>query len=159
MNKKLILITIAILMIFAIGYTAYTGNYTGNFVLTESRTIATVSRVIDGDTFQLTDGTRVRLIGMDTEEKGERCYQEAKDRLKELIEGKDVFLEADKTDKDRYDRLLRYVYINDTFVNYLLVREGLARVYTIKPDVKYLDQFQQAFLLARNENGCIWRNS
>jgi micrococcal nuclease len=166
MNKKLVLASVFVLLLVAIGYTAFTGFFSFNgsqTVTTISPTAigdrAVVARVIDGDTFELTDGMRVRLIGIDTTEKGEKCYKEGKDRLKELVEGKDVILEKDLTDKDRYGRLLRYVYVNDTFVNLLLAREGLAKMYTIKPDVKYQKQIEEAFLLARNENGCIWKSS
>lgn len=57
----------------------------------------------------------------------------------------------------RVSKLSKYSFVDDTFVNLILVREGLARVYIIQPDTKYLNQFEQAFLLARNENGCIWK--
>jgi micrococcal nuclease len=156
-NKKLVAISVVIVLVLSLlGYFAYTGY----FVKTENaRVTAVVARVIDGDTVELTTGDRVRLIGIDAEEKGEKCYKEAKDRLKELVEGKDVFLESDVQDKDRYGRLLRYVFLDDTFVNLLLVREGLAKMYIIKPNIKYASQFEQAFLLARNENGCLWRRS
>lgn len=152
MNKKLILIPLVTLVIFVIGYT-----YTGYFVFTNSRTVAIVAKVIDGDTIQLTDGTRVRMIGIDADERGGECYQEAKDRLRQLVESKNVVLEKDKIDKDKYGRLLRYVFVDNIFVNYILVREGLARVHIAEPNVKYSKQLEQGFLLARNESGCIWR--
>lgn len=155
-RKLLIIITI----IIAITASFFIINYTGHFVsVGNSKVNAIVARVIDGDTFELITGERVRLIGIDTTEKGEKCYQEAKDRLRELVEGKDIILEKDATDKDRYGRLLRYVYLDDTFINWLLVREGLARMDTIEPNTKYTQEFEQAFLLARNEDGCLWKTS
>lgn len=156
-NKKLILIAlVAVITLSSFGYFSYTGYFLKN---ESNGATAVAARVIDGDTIELSNGDRVRLIGIDAAEKGGKCYVEAKERLKELIEGKDVILESDVNDKDKYGRLLRYIFVNDSFINFVLVREGLAKIYTIKPNVKYTSQFEQAFLLARNENGCLWRNS
>ncbi|MDI6885900.1 MAG: thermonuclease family protein [archaeon] len=74
------------------------------------------------------NGDKVRLLGINTPEKGQPYYEEATNRLKELIEGKTVTLEKDIEDKDQYERLLRYIYIDDTFVNLEMVREGYANV-------------------------------
>lgn len=152
-NKKL---TFALVIIGVVTIGAVL-SYPGHLIaVKESKTKAIVARVIDGDTVELTTGERVRLLGMDADEMGGKCYEEARDRLKELIEGKEVILERDVTDKDRYGRLLRYIFVDDTFVNVVLVREGLATVYTVKPDTKYLEQFERALLLAREEGGCVW---
>jgi micrococcal nuclease len=76
--------------------------------------------------------------------------------LSELVEGKDVILERDVEDKDRYGRLLRFIFLGNENINVKLVREGLAKMYTIKPNVKYHEEIQEAFLSARTESGCLW---
>jgi micrococcal nuclease len=121
-----------------------------------------VLRVIDGDTIELTDKRRVRYIGMDTPEivdpdKPVECYgKEAEDENKRLVEGKTVFLEKDVSETDTYGRLLRYVYVKDTFVNEALVQNGFARVATFPPDVTYKDVFVQAQRSARENNRGLW---
>ena len=91
-----------------------------------------VVRVIDGDTVELENGDRVRYLGIDTPEtvhpdKPVECYgSEATERNKELVEGKMVSLLQDGPDRDGYDRLLRYVFIDGTFVNGDLVWGGYA---------------------------------
>jgi endonuclease YncB( thermonuclease family) len=117
-----------------------------------------VTRVIDGDTFELNTGDRVRLILIDAPESNEKCYLEAKTRLQQLVLNKEVRLEKDVSETDKYGRLLRYVYVDSIFVNYQLVREGLAYAYPYPPDVKYQAQIEQAEQLAKQEaTGCLWK--
>ena len=85
--------------------------------------------MIDGDTLDVrVEGTveRVRLVGINTPERDECLYDEAADALAELVEGARVRLERDQSDRDQYGRLLRYVFVGDTFVNEVLVADGLA---------------------------------
>ncbi len=120
--------------------------------------LAKVIEVIDGDTIRIENGKRVRLIGIDAPEKGEKCYREAKEFLKKLVLGKIVRLEADKLDKDIYGRLLRYVYLNDTFVNLILLRKGYAHSFIKLPNTKYSKIFQEAERYARKfKEGCLWK--
>jgi micrococcal nuclease len=72
-----------------------------------------VARVIDGDTIELEGGERVRLLCIDTPERGQPGYTEATEFLRELVAGKAVRLEADPehVDRDRFGRLLRYVWL------------------------------------------------
>lgn len=117
-----------------------------------------VTRVIDGDTVELNTGERVRLILIDAPESGEECYKEAKSRLEQLVLNKEVRLEKDVSETDRYGRLLRYVYVGSTFVNYQLVREGLAYASPYPPDIKYKVQIEEAQKLAEEEAvGCLWK--
>ncbi len=118
-----------------------------------------VERVIDGDTLELETSERVRLTGIDTPEVGEYYYESAKNRLKELVEGKTVILERDVENKDMYDRLLRYIYINDSFVNLILVQEGYARAYPYPPNTKYENEFANAETEAKNNKLGIWNNA
>jgi len=99
-----------------------------------------VIEVIDGDTIVIEGGERVRYIGIDAPEMGpppEPFAVEAWQTNRELVEGKAVRLERDVSATDRYGRLLCYVYVDATFVNAELVRQGLARARAYHPDTKY----------------------
>ena len=119
----------------------------------DNRESALVTRVIDGDTVEVSlngESQPVRYIGIDTPEtkhpsKPIECFGlEASQFNEELVAGRQVLLEKDVTDKDRYGRLLRYVWIEEVgLVNQVLVEKGYARVSTYPPDVKY-----EALLLA-----------
>lgn len=117
-----------------------------------------VSRVIDGDTVVLTSGERVRYIGIDAPELSpEEPF--AKEALKEnqrLVEGKLVRLERDVSDRDRYGRLLRYVYIDGLLVNAELVNLGLARAEAYPPDTKYQTLLEESEQIARKRQRGIW---
>lgn len=126
-----------------------------------------VKRVIDGDTIELEGGLRVRYIGINTPEfnnkrKELNCYgKEAKDKNKELVEGKNVRLEKDIFEVDKYGRLLRYVYIinkdsEDLFINKYLVEQGYAYVSTFPPDVKYSELLKEMQNKAQKENKGLW---
>lgn len=97
----------------------------------------TVVKVVDGDTIVIENGYHVRYIGVDSPEADELYYSEAKQMNADLVEGKQVRLEADVTDKDKYGRLLRYIYADDVFVNAEMVRQGGAWASAYPPDVKY----------------------
>ena len=124
-----------------------------------SRLTATVSRVIDGDTIELANGDRVRLLGIDAPEKGSYYYEEVRDRLRQLIGGKTVELERDKSDKDQFGRLLRYVFVGGEFVNLKLVEEGCAYAYVVAPDEKYKAELVKAEQRARRQGLLIWETS
>lgn len=121
-----------------------------------------VVRVIDGDTIELENEERIRYIGIDTPEtvdprKSVQCFGvEASKKNKELTEGKLVRLEKDITDRDKYNRLLRYVWVGDTFVNLELVKQGFAQSYSYPPDIKYQNQFVQAQREAREAKVGLW---
>jgi micrococcal nuclease len=128
---------------------------------------AIVDHVVDGDTaWFLIDGvnTKVRLIGIDTPEtvhptKDIEFYgKEASDFTKAALpEGAEVWLEYDTELKDKYDRDLCYVWLqNGTMLNYTLVLEGYAQVYTFPPNVKYVDMFVDAQRVARENGLGLW---
>jgi micrococcal nuclease len=104
-----------------------------------------VTNVVAGDTIEVSiDGQiyRVRYIGMDTPENGEPYFQEAANYNSQLVSGQTVTLVKDISDTDPFDRLLRYVYLEDgTFVNAELVRQGFALVATYPPDVAHSGTF------------------
>ena len=135
-----------------------------------------VKMVIDGDTIQLENGKKVRLIGIDTPEThfSERLYRQAKKANKDaetikalgekasrfttkLVKGKRVRLEFDVERYDKYGRLLAYVYLKDgLFVNEEIVRQGYAQLLTIPPNVKYKSVFLEAQKEARENNRGLW---
>lgn len=124
--------------------------------------VAKVTFVIDGDTISLSTGEKVRYIGVDTPEtkhpiKKVECFgSEAFEKNKQLVWGKEVRLEKDVSDKDKYGRLLRYVYLDDIFINDYLARNGYASAATFPPDVKFSEQFRLAEREARFEGRGLW---
>lgn len=85
-----------------------------------------VTHVVDGDTVDLDNGETVRLVGIDTPERGECGYDEARSALVGLVEGRRITLGASDEDRDRYDRLLRYVDVGKVDAGLRLIEEGLA---------------------------------
>lgn len=126
---------------------------------TGTSTFSEVLRVVDGDTIELSGGEKVRYIGIDTPETGnggECFFEEAKKKNEELVLGKTVRLEKDVSERDRYGRLLRYVYVGDLFINKIMVEAGYAKVSTYPPDVKYQETFIEAERYARESNLGLW---
>lgn len=122
-----------------------------------------VTRVIDGDTIELENGEKVRYIGINTPEsvdprkKVECLGKEAATFNKSLVEGKRVRLEKDVSDRDKYGRLLRFVFLEDgTFVNEVLVREGYASTMPYAPDVSKKDLFREAETDAKQNEMGLW---
>ena len=154
MNNKL---TILFLLVLA----ACTNNHKDNEPKVDN-TRHFVHRVIDGDTFVLSTGERVRFIGMDTPEthhprKPKEPYgKEATKFTKKMVEGKYVELKYDKQRYDRYKRLLAYVYVDGIFLNAELVKRGLARATEYKPNVKYSKLFKKLERQAKAKKLGIW---
>jgi len=129
-------------------------------------TWATVRAIVDGDTVWVdVDGdgiqdVKVRYIGVDTPEIhfGTDCYgPEATARNRELVDGRLVALERDVSDTDRYDRLLRYIYLPDgTWVNGVLVGEGYAKAKRYAPDTRYAAALERLQEAARAERAGGW---
>lgn len=150
----------------------YTPTITEKSVLqtTDPKKTYVVSKVVDGDTIVITDGMssqRVRLIGIDTPETVDprrpvECFgKEASEKMKELILGKKVNLISDPTqgEKDKYQRLLRYVYLEDgLFINQTMIEKGFAFEYTYKTPYKYQKEFKDAEVKARNGGVGLWGN-
>ena len=126
----------------------------------EEESFFKVIKVIDGDTIVLEGGEIVRYIGIDSPETGQSsddCFsQEAFDANRELVEGKEVKLEKDVSDKDKYGRLLRYVWIDDIFVNKYLIKQGYALSAKYPPDTKYAEQFDSFQKQAKENNLGLW---
>lgn len=127
-----------------------------------------VTKVIDGDTIDVSiNGTKekVRLIGIDTPEivdprKPVQCFgREASQKTKEVLLNQKVKLEADSTqdDRDRYRRLLRYVFLEDgTNINKYLIEQGYAYEYTYEEPYIYQSQFKEAQKIAQDSKRGLW---
>jgi len=129
--------------------------------------VARVQRVVDGDTIVVRlDGRteRVRYIGMDTPESVKpgtpvQCYAKAAAKEnRKLVAGREVRLVADAEARDRYGRLLAYVYRADdgVFVNAELVRRGYARLLTIPPNVAHAVELRRLATAARRAGRGLW---
>jgi micrococcal nuclease len=120
--------------------------------------LAKVVAVLDGDTIVIGGGEKVRYAGLNTPETHhpdklpEYCGQEAFEANRRLVAGKTVRLEFDEHRRDKYGRLLAYVYVDRLFVNAELIRQGYAQVSTYKDNQSYHDEFarlQQNAIAAR----------
>jgi micrococcal nuclease len=127
---------------------------------------AEVQRVSDGDTFVATvkgRRERIRVIGVDTPESvspnqpDEPYGEEASDFAKHHLDGETVRLAGDAEPRDRYGRILAYVWLEDgTFWNALLVAEGYAQQLTVPPNVTYERLFRRLVGEARQEDRGLW---
>jgi len=158
--KKLI-ITILILLIATASYAQTT----------------TVERVIDGDTLMLTNGEEVQLIGIKAPE-DEKMGQWATEAVKGIIKpGQEVRLEFDVQERDKYGRLLAYVYIQpeglkklkasdnslyavkEPFLNAILIQAGYATPMAIPPNVKYAELFKRLYEEAWEQGAGLWTDN
>ncbi|KTD86135.1 thermonuclease family protein [Paenibacillus etheri] len=128
---------------------------------------AKVTRVVDGDTMKLTiDGKKetVRLLLVDTPEsvnpnipEPQPFAIEASNFAKKMLTDKDVQIELDVSERDKYGRLLCYLYIDGKMFNEILLEQGYARVaYVFAPNTKYVDQFRAIQDKAREQGIGIW---
>jgi len=124
-----------------------------------------VARIVDGDTIIVyLNGVkeRIRYIGMDTPETKhprkpvQYCGREASEENRRLVEGKTVTLVYDVEKRDRYGRLLAYVYVDGIFVNAELVKRGYAMAYTYPPNVAHSNEFAEYQRQARMKGLGLW---
>ena len=136
-----------------------------------------VVQVYDGDTIRLNNGERIRLIGIDTPETHDnqklsrdvarrhsrkavqlQLGQAAAQYANGFLYDKDVRLEFDVEPRDRYKRLLAYVYLMDgTFVNKKIICDGYAYPLTIPPNVRHAEEFKACFDQAREQRRGLWQ--
>jgi len=117
---------------------------------------ARVVRVIDGDTVHLRGVGRVRLIGVNTPERG-RCFDDAATRFTQAqIGGRRVRYELGDEEKDRYGRTLAYLYADGEMHNLALVRRGYAETLTIPPNDRFAKRFERAERRARRAATGRW---
>ena len=122
-NALIVIATIIILIILLFFALKLIINYNSGIKEKESKN--QIAEIIDGDTFRLENGDVVRLLCVDTPEKGEQGYEEAKSFLEDRLlyqDSNNIRLEGNTTDK--YNRLLRWVWVNDSLINKEIIDEG-----------------------------------
>jgi len=125
-----------------------------------------VMRIVDGDTIVVNYNgkeEKVRLIGIDTpesvhpnESKNTEDGIKVSDYTKERLSGKLVEIELDLQERDKYGRILAYVYIDGQMYNKELLEIGYAKIATYPPNVKYVDDFKEIQKDARESKVGLW---
>ncbi len=174
-RKKIRLLVSFVVFLVFLGFQVYKQYYPQKNVLSVSDTtnhdvsnIYKVSKVIDGDTFSVSFNNKilkVRVIGINTPETVDprrkvECFgREASDQAKRLLGGQEVRLESDPTqdEKDKYGRLLRYVFLQDgTDFGLKMIRQGYAYEYTYELPYKYQKEYKNAQIEAESEKVGLW---
>ena len=115
-----------------------------------------VTRVIDGDTLEMADGSLVGYLCIDAPAAGEPLYDEATERNRQLVQGKVVELVSGLMGVDQSGRQLRYVYVDGALVNAVLVGEGLARITVSDEDELHAELLRDLEAQAREKGRGIW---
>lgn len=117
-----------------------------------------VDRIVDGDTINCEPVGRIRLIGMDTPERGQKPFGPAATAALTAMApiGSELLIEFDIDRVDRYDRILGYLWKDGELLNWRLVREGFALLATYPPNVRYTDHFLTAQEAAREDAAGLW---
>lgn len=159
--KRIIFVLFLLLAVIAVIYVIQDRNILQRRY--DAETGVLVTRVHDGDTISVimnTEKKKVRLIGIDAPETGQRPWgKRAKKYLETLVNASEwrVRLEFDIDKRDKYGRFLAYVWTeNGELVNLLMVKSGYAMLYTIPPNVKYANELREAQREARNMRLGIW---
>lgn len=164
-----IIISLILIVLFSLSKFSQQAKFSLPLKLSNTNESYFVRNVMDGDTIELSNGEKVRYIGIDTPEirrkEGSKWvydpmpYAEAAMEFnRKLVRGERVRLEFDAQKKDKYNRLLAYVYSGNKMVNIEMVKEGFAMLYTYPPNVKYVDKFIAAQKEARENKRGIWRD-
>lgn len=156
-RKEIFMLVLIVLVLFFVNY-----SYIDSFAvkIADGREEVFVLRVIDGDTIEITRNETlketIRLLGINTPERGEKYYKEAKEFLESLILNRTIELEKLREDKDKYGRSLRYAFINGKNVNIKIIEEGFANAYFPSGKDKHAESFYEAWnqCLSEGENLC-----
>lgn len=151
-QKQIALLIFLIVLLLVINY-QFLDKALENFLLDSK--IGKVERVIDGDTIVI-NGTSIRLLGINSPERNEIYYSEAKSFLEEILLNKTVRLEYGKDKKDKYGRDLAYVFFEEKNINLELVENGFANFYFPQGKDIYYNDFVKAWekCIEENENLC-----
>jgi micrococcal nuclease len=152
MKKKnqIPLLIFLIIALIALNYNFLNSKVEG-FLIGNDFEHAEVTRIVDGDTIKINGNETIRFLGINTPEKGELYYKEAKEFLEKLILNKTIKIERGKEDRDMYERLLRYVFLENKNVNLELIENGLANLYIYDTD-KYTQSLKNAWMNCVKEN-------
>jgi len=151
-KKEIILLTILIFLFLVVNY-SWLDNYLGKVLENADREDFTVKRIIDGDTIVVGNDTHVRLLGINTPEKGEKYYTEAKEFVNNSLYNKTIFIES--FGQDKYYRELGVVFFEEENFNVKIIEKGFANAY-ILDNKKYEDVFREAWgkCIASGKNLC-----
>lgn len=155
-----IIIIILILILLGLNFLIipqFSGESIKDIEKSDKGTYVLVTEVTDGDTIVIQGGERVRLLGINAPEKGEEYYSEAKGYLSELILHEEIYLEKDRTERDRYDRLLRWIWLDDKLINAEIVKNGFAIAKIFDLDTRYQDFIKNSETYAIDNNLGIWK--
>ena len=136
------------------------GNYYSQQKQSQLITQGTVTRIIDGDNLELNNGKSIRLYDINCPEKGQKFSKEAIDLSTKLTLNNQIRLDYQPNyQTDRWNRLLAYVFINNTFLNEQLVRQGFCEVtiYQKRAKLKYQDELLNAQTQAKQEKIGRWK--
>ncbi len=175
-RRKVNLIASILLFLAFFGYSSYKQYYPSKKVLSlqeqkQTTTQTQVVKIIDGDTIEvLIDGKKekVRVLGINTPETVDprrpvECFgKEASDKAKSLLSNQSVRLESDPTqnDRDKYGRLLRYVFLSDgTDYGLTMIKDGYAYEYTYEIPYKFQKEYKKAQSEAENRQEGLWSSA
>jgi len=151
MNKKnqVLLLIGLIVFLIAINY-SFLDNRFEEFLDTSE--YAEVARIIDGDTIVTEDDVHIRLLGINTPEKGEIYYDEAKKFLNDSIFNKTIKLERVGDNIDKYGRYLRYIFLGNENINIKMIEVGFANYYFYSGRDRYSSDLEDAWKTCINSN-------
>lgn len=154
MNARIYVFFLLVATFILLGYLL---SYTGEVI--EERKEAVVVRVIDGDTIEINisgDLEKIRLLDVNTPEKGEFYHEQALNYLNRTLLGKVIFLEA--KERDKYERLLGYVFYNYELINEQILKSGYGHYFSYQ-DTKYTNELKDAEEYAQKNFLGIWQKS
>jgi len=151
-QKDVLVLALLIIALVIINY-GWLDNTLSNFLDTSEQ--VHVDRIIDGDTIE-SNSTSIRLLGINSPERGEYLYEEAKEFLENEILNQTVTLKYGKERYDKYKRVLAYIFFNNQNINLKLVEEGFANIYFPSGKDQYYQEFQNAWedCIDKNVNLC-----
>lgn len=147
-KKTIVLLVFLIVLLIAVNYNSLDRNLK-NFLNTNQEVL--VERIIDGDTIE-SNGTSIRLLGINTPERREFYYGEAKQFLEDRILNKTVTLRFGRERYDKYDRVLAYAFLDNKNINLELIENGFANYYFPSGKDAYYGNFVDAWNTCLNNN-------
>lgn len=150
--KRLLIFVIVLIILIDLAY--FYPRLTGKGVYEIE--IVNITKVVDGDTFEA-DSEKIRLLCINAPEKNHAFYDEARAKLIEL-KGKEVAILRDKTNKDRYERKLRYVFYKNRFINKEILEQGLSHLYMCG-NLRYEKDLRKVEEKARKQEKGLWKKS
>lgn len=161
MQKRVLFLAISLALILFFFVKNLSTDLSQNSIGNPGKDERIVTKVIDGDTLIVSGGDTIRLLGIDSDEKGYPCYNAAKKHLENLTLNTQVILESSIKDKDQYGRYLRYIILKDsnTNINIRMVKDGMAVARILDEDTHSQDIRQAEQFAIQNHIGCKWNIS